>query len=142
MTFLGVSLGGLATLLGTFGAVIAALYLLRPRRPTLQVPFGALWASVLGRQAADSPWRRLRRLRSLLLQLTLLATLGLALADPRLPGCGGGGSRMVVVVGRRGRSRYRPVMTAPKVPSNVASPPRDTPRKVTEGRLRAGGHRG
>lgn len=98
MSFLGVPVGVLAPLLGTLAAVIAGLYLLRPRRPTLQVPFGALWTAVLGRQAADSPWRRLRRMRSLLLQLSLLASLGLALADPRVSGCGGGGARVVVIV--------------------------------------------
>ena len=98
MSFLGVSVGVLAPLLGTLAAVIAGLYLLRPRRPTLQVPFGALWTAVLGRQAADSPWRRLRRMRSLLLQLSLLASLGLALADPRVSGCGGGGAHVVVIV--------------------------------------------
>ena len=98
MSFLGATMSALAPIMAAAAVAIAGLYLLRPRRPRLEVPFTRLWMSTLGRAAADSPWRRLRRLRSLLMQLGLVSLLGLALMDPRYPSCAPTRQQVVVVV--------------------------------------------
>lgn len=72
---LGLGLGLSVLLLG--------LYLLREQHRPLVVPFAALWRRTLEKRRQALPWRRLRRLFSLLLQLTLLALLLLALGEPR-----------------------------------------------------------
>jgi len=82
------ALAGVAAplLLGIFAAMSVALtllYLLREQHRPLVVPFVELWRRILEKRRASAPWQRLRRLLSLLLQLTLLALLLLALGDPR-----------------------------------------------------------
>jgi len=71
--------------------VIALLYLLRPRRRQIQVPFGGLWQRVLAQAEARALGRRWRRLLSMLLMVAIaalmLAALGLPLFGTR--GCTG-----------------------------------------------------
>jgi hypothetical protein len=66
------------------GGVLIALYILKLRRRRIEVPFVDLWRKVLRDTESTALWRKLRRILSLLLQLVLLALIGLAIADPRL----------------------------------------------------------
>ncbi|MCO4761118.1 MAG: VWA domain-containing protein [Myxococcales bacterium] len=63
-----------ATLGGIVLGAIALLYLLRPRRRQVQVPFGGLWQEVLAKADARSLGQRWRRLLSWLL-MSLIASL-------------------------------------------------------------------
>ena len=76
---------------GGVAAAIALLYLLRPRRRRIEVPFGGLWQKVLSRADARALGRNWRRLFSLLLMLTVAALLVGALGEPLLGlrGCSG-----------------------------------------------------
>lgn len=87
---LGLGLGLSVALLG--------LYLLREQHRPLLVPFAALWRRALEKRRSSIPWQRLRRLLSLLLQLTLLALLLLALAEPRPEGADARGRTIVFLV--------------------------------------------
>lgn len=83
MTFAGWTLPQLWPLMAGGAAVITALYLLRMRRRQVVVPFAELWERVTRRSESRRLWRKLRRLLSWLLQLLVLALIGLALGDPR-----------------------------------------------------------
>lgn len=74
------------TLFGAFGGAIVLLYLLRLRRRRMEVPFGALWQLVLAEKQTTSLFRVLRNLLSLLIQLTILALVLTAIADPNWTG--------------------------------------------------------
>jgi Ca-activated chloride channel homolog len=76
----------LATLLGIFGAasaLVVVFYILKLRRRAVPVPFSRIWDSVLRDKQATELFSKLRRMLSLLLQLSLLALLVLALGDPK-----------------------------------------------------------
>lgn len=81
-------------LLALFGALAAAmvlLYILKLRRRRVEVPFAPLWARLVEERSSSALFRRLKRLFSLLVQLTLLALIVLAMGDPRFSsgtGCG------------------------------------------------------
>lgn len=82
MSLLSLEWPAALTLFAGLAAPLAALYLLKDRRPAAVVPFVDLWLKVLETERARQPWFRLRRLRSLLWQLAMLAALVLALANP------------------------------------------------------------
>ena len=65
-------------------AVLALLYLLRPQRRRVEVPFGGLWQRVLAQSEERSVGRHVRRLLSFLLMAALAALLVAALAEPLL----------------------------------------------------------
>lgn len=81
-------------LLALFGALAAAmtlLYILKLRRRRVEVPFAPLWARLVEERSSTALFRRLKRLFSLLIQLTILALIVLAMGDPRFSsgaGCG------------------------------------------------------
>lgn len=83
MTLAGFGAGQLAVIMAGGAAVITALYLLKMRRRSVEVPFAALWQRVSRVSDARRIWRRLRRLLSWLIQLLILAAIVLALGDPR-----------------------------------------------------------
>jgi len=61
------------TLVGAVLGGIALLYLLRPRRRRVEVPFGGLWQRVIAQAEARAMGRRWRRLLSMLLMWTIAA---------------------------------------------------------------------
>ena len=86
MTFSGMSLAMWGTLLGSLGAVVTLLYLLRLRRRRVEVPFGPLWQTILMEKRSNRLFRMLRRLFSLLVQLVVIALLVTAIAKPEWTG--------------------------------------------------------
>lgn len=62
-------------------AALTLLYLLRPRRRQVEVPFGALWQQVLARAEAHRVGRRWRRVLSWLLMCAISGALWAALAE-------------------------------------------------------------
>ena len=86
------------TLIAVSGAV-AALYLLRMRLRTLQVPFAPLWRAAVGDREATHLFRRLRRWLSMLLQLLLALLLVSALARPERT-AGAGAAKVVILIDR------------------------------------------
>ncbi|MDP6946522.1 MAG: VWA domain-containing protein, partial [Myxococcota bacterium] len=91
MTFTGLNVGALTGLFGGLAGATVLLYLLKLRRRRVAVPFAPLWMQVASERQSSALFRRLKRLWSLLLQLTLLALVVLALGDPRpdaAAGCG------------------------------------------------------
>ena len=97
MTFLGAPLATLGIAAAAGAATLVALYLLKMRRRRLEVPYAGLWAQVLRDTESTALWRKLRRLLSLLLQLLILATLVLAVGDPRLGASRRGRSLAIVI---------------------------------------------
>jgi hypothetical protein len=65
------------------GAAIVALYILKLRRRPVAVAFSMLWRRILKDDETTSLFSRLKRILSLLLQLSLLSLLLFALGDPR-----------------------------------------------------------
>lgn len=98
MELLGLPLSTLAAVFGGVGAGLVALYLLKLRRRRVPVPFVPLWARVLDARPAARLFDRLKRLVSLLVQLTLLALMVGALGDPRLRGASARGRALVVLL--------------------------------------------
>lgn len=84
MTLAGAPVSLLGGAFAALGAGLVALYVLKLRRRRVEVPFAQLWRKVLRDVESTALWRRLRRLLSLALQLTLLALILLAIGDPRL----------------------------------------------------------
>lgn len=95
--FAGLSPPALLALGGVGAAALVALYLLAERRRRVVVAFVPLWEQARGRSRFERLGRRLRRWLSLLLQLTLLALLLFAAADPR-PGATSGQGRAIVLL--------------------------------------------
>ncbi len=92
----------LATLLAAFGGATVVLYLLKLRRRRVEVPFVPLWDDAVEPQrlsALVKLYRRLKRLGSLLVQLTLLGLVVLALGSPHLAGEGGAGGARTWLAG-------------------------------------------
>lgn len=63
---------------------MVALYLLRPQRRRVDVPYARLWGLVVREARSSAIARKLRRWESLLLQLLIAGLLLLAIAEPRL----------------------------------------------------------
>ncbi|HEX2676220.1 MAG TPA: VWA domain-containing protein, partial [Polyangiales bacterium] len=77
------STGQLAALLGGAALATVALYLLKPRKRRVVVPFVALWESVLAPKPSAALFSKLRRLISLLVALLIVALLALSRGGPR-----------------------------------------------------------
>lgn len=98
MILAGLSLAQIAAVFGAAAAFATALYILKLRRRTVPVPFSKLWERILRDKEATSLFSRLKRLLSLLVQLTLLALLAFALGDPRAAATLMKGRNLVVLV--------------------------------------------
>ncbi len=83
---LAADLRTLALLGGSVAAVLVLLYLLRPRRRRIEVPFGGLWQRVLAQSEARVLGTQWRRWLSLLLLLGIAALIWSAAALPLLAG--------------------------------------------------------
>jgi len=83
MGFAGLPLGTLLGIFGAAAALVAVFYILKLRRRAVPVPFSRIWDSVLRDKQATELFSKLRRVLSLLLQLSLLALMVLALGDPK-----------------------------------------------------------
>lgn len=91
-----------------FGAVVLAitvpalitLYILRLRRTARPIPSTMLWKRAVEDLRANTPFQRLRPNLLLLLQLLLLALLGISLMQPRIDAGAGRGGRTVLLVDR------------------------------------------
>jgi hypothetical protein len=97
MTLLGAPLSAVLGAFAAGGAALVALYVLRLRRRRVEVPFSFLWQRVVRDTESTALWRKLRRLISLLIQLTVLALLVFAAADPHLSASTHGRSVVIVV---------------------------------------------
>ncbi len=71
-----------AMLAGAVAAALALLYVLRPRRRRVEVPFGGLWQRVLAASQARAFGRKWQRVWSFLLMLGLAGALLGALGEP------------------------------------------------------------
>ena len=98
MILAGLPLLQLLAILGGAGAFATALYILKLRRRAVAVPFSKLWERILRDKEATSLFSKLKRLLSLLLQLSLLALLALSLGDPRAAATLIKGRNLVVLV--------------------------------------------
>lgn len=98
MIFTGLPLSTLMTLAGVVGGLTVVFYILKLRRRPVAVPFSRIWQRVLRDKEATTWFSRLKRLLSLLLQLAMVATLLMALGDPRLSGRIVEGRNIVVLV--------------------------------------------
>lgn len=83
MTWAGLDSSTLAIGAGALALALTLLHLLRVRRRTLWVAHAPLWFALESEGRANALLRRLRRLWSLLLLLTIAAALLTALGDPR-----------------------------------------------------------
>ncbi len=83
MTLFGAPLSTLLPAGAAAAAALVGLYLLRPSRRRIEVPYARLWGLVAKEARSTATSRRLRRWESLLLQLVIAALILLALADPR-----------------------------------------------------------
>jgi len=84
MNLAGLTIGQLLAAAGATAVLTVALYLLKLRRRTVEVPFSPLWQAVLSESQTTRLLSRLQHLWSLLLSLLLGAALLLAIADPRV----------------------------------------------------------
>lgn len=82
---------------GVLAGLTVIAYILKMRRRRFEVPFSSLWQRVLKEKENTILWKHLRRLLSLLLQLSILALLLAAVLDPRL-GEGDEDARSVVII--------------------------------------------
>jgi len=84
--------------MGLISIPIVVLYLLRQKRPDLQVSSTLLWAKALADMRASTPFQKLRRNLLLLLQLLILAALVFALMRPVIQGAAGRNRAGVIVI--------------------------------------------
>ncbi|MEP6866419.1 MAG: VWA domain-containing protein [Deltaproteobacteria bacterium] len=85
MSFLGPIGFGLWTYVALGAAVLAVgAYIIKMRRRRFEVPFAQLWQRVLEQKDANSLWKQLKRIISLLLILAILGILMFAALDPTL----------------------------------------------------------
>ena len=89
---LAADLRTLALLGGSVAAMLVLLYLLRPRRRRIEVPFGGLWQRVLAQSEARVLGTQWRRWLSLLLLLGIAALIWSAAALHQLCICRGEGA--------------------------------------------------
>ncbi len=83
MAFAGLPLSQLLLIAGVAASIIVGLYILKLRRRAVPVPFARIWDAVFRDRQATELFSKLRRLLSLLFQLSLLALLIFALGDPK-----------------------------------------------------------
>lgn len=85
MSFLGpIPLAVFAWIALGAGALAVSAYIIKMRRRRFEVPFTRLWKRVLEQKDANSLWKQLKRLISLLLILLILALILFAALDPTL----------------------------------------------------------
>lgn len=85
MSFLGpIPLAMFAWIAIGAGALAVSAYIIKMRRRRFEVPFTRLWKRVLEQKDANSLWKQLKRLISLLLILLILALVLFAALDPTL----------------------------------------------------------
>ena len=85
MSFLGpISLGLWAWCAVGAAALAVGAYIIKMRRRRFEVPFSQLWKRVLEQKDANSLWKQLKRIISLLVILLILALLLFAALDPTL----------------------------------------------------------
>jgi len=85
MSFLGPIGLGLWTWVALGAAALAvSAYIIKMRRRRFEVPFAQLWKRVLEQKDANTLWKQLKRLMSLLLILGILGVLLFAALDPTL----------------------------------------------------------
>jgi len=91
MTWQGLDPRAVGIVAGAAALVLGALYLLKPRRRRVQVPYSVLWTRVIDASRASSLWERLRRVASWLLFVCVTGLMALALGDPIVgaSGCAG-----------------------------------------------------
>ncbi len=89
-----------AVVLGIAVPALLALYFLRLRRTSRPIPSTMLWKRAVEDLRANAPFQRLRINLLLILQLILLALLGVALMQPRIDAGLGRGGRTVILVDR------------------------------------------
>lgn len=87
-----------AVLAGALAALTVVAYILKMRRRRHEVPFSKLWQRVLDEKDSSSWWKRLKRLISLAVQLTLLTLIVGAALDPKIGNAEAGGKNVVVIV--------------------------------------------
>jgi hypothetical protein len=95
---LGLPLSQLLTVLGIAGGAVVLLYFLKLRRREVAVPFVRLWDKLLRDEQTTRLFARLKRLLSLLLALVIVASVVLALGDPRWAGASRRGRTIVVLI--------------------------------------------
>ncbi len=87
-------------MLGVAVPALIALYFLRLRRSSRPIPSTMLWKRAVEDVRANAPFQRLRLNLLLLLQLILLALLGVALMQPRIDAGASRGGRTVILLDR------------------------------------------
>lgn len=98
MTFLALTPWLAWVVIGAALALTAAVFIIRPRRPSVVVPSLLVWRRVLAQTQTPSVWSRLRWLVSLLLSLAVAALIALALAGPVPRGAESTARRTLVVL--------------------------------------------
>lgn len=73
-------------------------YIIKMRRRRFEVPFSALWQRVLEQKSVHALWKRLRRLLSLMLALTILGAILFAALDPTLGASSRAATSVVILV--------------------------------------------
>ena len=124
MTLLGAPLSTLLPAAGAAAAALVALYLLKPARRRVEVPYARLWGLLARDARGVRVARRLRRWESLLLQLLIAGLILLALADPR-GDAGGARPRHVILVDTSASMQAR---DAPGGPTRL-----DRARRIADG---------
>jgi VWA domain-containing protein len=85
MSLLGPIAGNLFWYIAAGAAALAVgAYIIKMRRRRFEVPFSELWKRVLQQKDANSLWKQLKRLLSLLLMLLILGVVLFAAKDPTL----------------------------------------------------------
>ncbi len=85
MQLTGLPIETVAWVAALAAVVITALYVLKLRKRTVEIPFSPLWNRVLTSKRHRSDWwRRLKRLLSWLLHIVIAALLALAMLGPHL----------------------------------------------------------
>lgn len=85
MTWMSTLPGATVAAAAALAAVLTVLaYIIKMRRRRFEVPFSSLWKRVLDQRDANSLWRQLKRLLSLLLALAILALVFVAMLGPTL----------------------------------------------------------
>ncbi len=99
MNLLGpIGLGTWAYVALAAGALAVGAYIIKMRRRRFEVPFARLWNRVLDQKDANSLWKQLKRLISLLLMLLILGLVLFAALDPTLGGANHRARSVVVLV--------------------------------------------
>jgi len=93
-----ITLGTWAWIAGGAAALAVSAYIIKMRRRRFEVPFSRLWQQVLEQKDANSLWKQLKRLISLLLILLILAILLFAALDPTLGGTARDARNVVVLL--------------------------------------------